>query len=75
MPTFGYKGFKYADGRLCCRDQTYEIGVPVKLTEPRGPMICKRGFHYCSDLADVLDHYIPSPDHVYGRVENLAPDE
>lgn len=67
------KGFKYDNGRIYCKDQTYMVGVPVKMD---GPIVFgTKGFHYCNDLADVLDHYIPSKDHVYGRVRNLAPNE
>ena len=48
----GYKGFKFTDGRLKCRDTIYEIGVTMKHTDNVEP--CASGYHYCRKFKDVL---------------------
>jgi len=39
-----------------CRDITYEVG---KLYEMDDIDICKRGFHYCDIMKDVMNYYNP----------------
>lgn len=57
------KGYKAFDERLCCRPdisrkgKKYLVGCSYVL---RGPVrLCRRGFHFCRNLADCFCHYPP----------------
>ena len=48
----GYKGF---DKDLTCKGFKYEVGKIYEMKKEL--IICKRGFHFCNSLQDVLNHY------------------
>jgi len=50
--SIAYKGF---DKDLKCRGFQYEIGKTYELSEK--PVVCKKGFHCCTKLSDVFEHY------------------
>ena len=50
--THGYKGF-YSD--MSCRGFQYEVGQTYETDDKIEP--CKCGFHFCRNMADVMDHY------------------
>ena len=50
--THGYKGF-YSD--MSCRDLKYEVGQTYETDDEIKP--CKCGFHFCRNMADVMDYY------------------
>lgn len=52
MSFFAYKGF---EEDLTCRGFQYEIGKTYTMVG--SPEICKRGFHFCRKLIDVLGYY------------------
>lgn len=52
MSFLAYKGF---DKDLTCRGFQYEIGKTYTMVG--SPEICKRGFHFCRKLIDVLGYY------------------
>ena len=48
----GYKGF---DDDMTCRDFQYEVGQTYEMV---GRIkLCERGFHFCRNMADVMEHY------------------
>ena len=52
MSFLAYKGF---NEDLTCRNFQYEIGKTYAMVG--SPEICKRGFHFCRKLIDVLGYY------------------
>lgn len=63
----GYKGF---NSDLTCKGFKYEIGKTYKIKE--GPIICKRGFHFCYRLKDVLTYYPLHKKHAFCEIEALG---
>lgn len=55
----GFKGF-HAD--FSCRDIQYEVGKTYTIDGV--PELCRRGFHFCEKLDDVLSYYPPWDDRV-----------
>lgn len=49
------KAYKAFDKNLTCRDFQYEIGKTYEMKDE--PIICKRGFHACTELDDVFKYY------------------
>jgi len=52
----GYKAFK---SNLTCRD--YQFSTTQTHTFDGTPILCEQGFHFCTDLQDVVKYYC-SPD-------------
>jgi YD repeat-containing protein len=55
-----------------CRDQLYRVG---KLYTSDKLQICKHGFHYCPDMQDTLNYYMPQDDFVLLEIEVLGKHE
>ena len=51
-----YKGFRFYDGILTCRDFVYEEGKTYY--SPRA-ILCVEGFHACKFPLDVFNYYVP----------------
>lgn len=64
------KAYKAFNKDLTCRDFQYEIGKTYEMEEE--PIICKRGFHACTDLDDVFKYYKFSKDIRICEVELLG---
>lgn len=63
----GYKGF---NSDLTCKGFKYEIGKTYKIKEE--PIICKRGFHFCYNLKNVIDNYPLYKKHTFCEIEALG---
>ena len=64
-----FKGFHLAEGRLTCRDHTFEIGVQYAVEPP--VKLCEKGFHSGRKVRDAMHYYPPGLGTsltVYGRV-------
>lgn len=48
------KGYK-ATYNYKCRNQLYEVGQEYKMDKK--PQVCVKGFHYCENAIEVLNHY------------------
>lgn len=64
------KAYKAFNKDLTCRDFQYEIGKTYEMKEE--PIICKCGFHACTDLDDVFKYYKFSKDIRICEVELLG---
>jgi len=53
------KGYKAFNNNLTCRDYQFTIDEPH--TFGGKPILCEQGFHFCTDLQDVVKYYC-SPD-------------
>ncbi len=53
------KGYKAFNGDLTCRD--YHFTTDNTHTFDGEPILCEQGFHFCTDLQDVVKYYC-SPD-------------
>ncbi len=49
------KGYKAFDSDLTCRGFQYEIGKTYEMGYR--PIICERGFHFCTDIASCYNYY------------------
>lgn len=54
------KGYKAFNKDLICRGMQYEIGQTYEMQQ--SPMCCKRGYHFCKNIADVYKYYSMSDD-------------
>lgn len=64
------RGYKAFNKNLTCRDFQYKIGHTYEMD---GEIkICKRGFHFCKDLADCYRFYVESEDTRICEVEALG---
>ena len=59
----GYNGFQY------------ELGVEVSLPENVEPVVCKRGFHFCTELENVFYYYSISKIHRFFKCKALVKKE
>ena len=65
-PVYGYKGF---NEDMTCRGFQYEVGQTYEHDRDIG--LCKSGFHFCRNMADVLNYYRRN-DCRYAVVEALG---
>ncbi len=49
------KGYKAFESNLTCRDYQFTIDEPH--TFAGKPILCRQGFHFCTDLQDVVKYY------------------
>ena len=49
------KGYKAFNKNLTCRGYQYEIGKTYEMKDK--PILCKKGFHFCENIADVFNYY------------------
>jgi hypothetical protein len=49
------KGYKAFNKNLTCKGYQFTIGEIYKLKG--NPILCKQGFHYCTDLQDIVKYY------------------
>ena len=70
------EGYKGTDKNMCCHnDFQYELGVEVSLPEDEEPVVCKRGFHFCTELKDVFYYYRISKNHRFFKCKALIKKE
>ena len=70
------EGYKGTDKNMRCHnDFQYELGVKVSLPEDEEPVVCKRGFHFCSELKDVFYYYRISKNHRFFKCKALVKKE
>ena len=62
----GYKGF---EANMTCRGFQYEVGKTYEMDGEIEP--CRRGFHFCRNMADVLNYY-KAEGCRYAKVEALG---
>ena len=62
----GIKGF---DKDFRCRGFQFEPGKTYE--EPGKPVICQKGFHYCTNPLDIFGYYPPA-DSRFGEVEGIG---
>ena len=62
------KGYK-ATKNMKCRDLTYEVGKTYSINKLE---ICEYGFHFCQEMKDVVNYYLPTEDFVLLEVEALG---
>ena len=62
------KGYKMFDPNWTCRGFKYEVGKTYEMKE--APVLCKRGFHFCKDLADFFKFYSFQPENKVAEVES-----
>ena len=53
----------------------YELGVEVSLPENVEPEVCKKGFHFCTELKDVFYYYNISEIHRFFKCKALVKKE
>ena len=53
----------------------YELGVEVSLPENVEPEVCKKGFHFCTELKDVFYYYNISKIHRFFKCKALVKKE
>jgi hypothetical protein len=63
------KGYKASNNRVCFNDFEYNVGETYTLNE--SPILCVRGFHFCLNPDDVLNHYNIT-DHDFVLFEIIA---
>ena len=64
------KGYKAFNSDLTCRGFQYEIGEIYEMDE--SPIICKRGFHFCTDIANCYKFYDMSEDTRICEIEAIG---
>ena len=64
------KGYKAFNSDLTCRGFQYEIGKTYEIDE--APIICKRGFHFCADIANCYKFYNMSEDTRICEIEAIG---
>ena len=64
------KGYKAFNSDLTCRGFQYEIGKTYEMDEL--PIICKRGFHFCTDIATCYKFYNMSEDTRICEIEAIG---
>ena len=63
----GYKGF---DKDLKCKNYQYEVGMTYRMHDDI--KVCKRGYHFCKELIDVMDYYNSHDGNRFCEVEALG---
>lgn len=56
------KGYKVFNSDWTCRGFQYKVGETYEMDEE--PIICQRGFHFCSILKDCFYHYPLDPNKI-----------
>jgi hypothetical protein len=69
MTKKGYKGFYKENGKLMCRDTSYEVGKTYATNRVE---VCDWGIHYCKKLIDVLGYYTYKDNLVICEVEDIG---
>ena len=64
------KGYKAFNKDLTCKGMQYKVGEIFEMDE--NPICCKRGFHFCKNIADVYNFYEASDNTRICEVEALG---
>ena len=64
---FGYKVF---NPNWTCRDFQYRVGETYE--EYGSPILCRRGFHFCTELVDCFNYYVFDPNNKVAKVVALG---
>lgn len=61
------RGYKVFNNDWTCLNMQYKVGETYTMDEE--PIMCKRGFHYCTDLIDCFNYYPFDPDKKVAEIE------
>lgn len=61
------RGYKVFNNDWTCLNMHYKVGETYTMDEE--PIMCKRGFHYCTDLIDCFIYYAFDPNTKVAEIE------
>ena len=64
------KGYKVFNPNWTCRIMQYEVGKTYEMDE--SPVLCERGFHFCTRAARCFDYYNFDPQNHVAEVEAMG---
>lgn len=64
------KGYKVFNPDWTCRKMQYEVGKTYEMDE--SPVLCERGFHFCTRAARCFDYYNFDPKNHVAEVEAMG---
>ncbi|MBE6069666.1 MAG: PPE family protein [Clostridium lundense] len=64
------KGYKVFNSDWTCRGFQYKIGETYEMNEK--PCACKRGFHFCSTMAECFNYYAFDPQNKVAEVDAIG---
>ena len=64
------KGYKVFNPDWTCRKMQYEVGKTYEMNE--SPVLCERGFHFCTRAARCFDYYNFDPKNHVAEVEAIG---
>ena len=64
------KGYKVFNPDWTCRKMQYEVGKTYEMDE--SPVLCERGFHFCTRVARCFDYYNFDPQNHVAEVEAMG---
>ena len=64
------KGYKVFNPDWTCRKMQYEVGKTYEMDE--SPVLCERGFHFCTRAARCFDYYDFDPKNHVAEVEAMG---
>ena len=64
------KGYKVFNPDWTCRKMQYEVGKTYEMDE--SPVLCERGFHFCTRAARCFDYYNFDPQNHVAEVEAMG---
>ena len=64
------KGYKVFNPDWTCKKMQYEVGKTYEMDE--SPVLCKRGFHFCTRAARCFDYYSFNPKNHVAEVEAMG---
>jgi hypothetical protein len=64
------KGYKVFDKDFKCLEYQYKLGDIFEMSE--SPILCKKGFHFCTKLADCFSYYNFDPANIVCEIEALG---
>ena len=64
------KGYKVFNENWACQGYQYEVGEIFEMDE--SPVICKRGFHFCTKASDCFNYYSFNNENKVAEIEALG---
>lgn len=64
------KGYKVFDKDWSCRNFQYEVGKTYEMNGD--PVLCEKGFHFCTKLADCFNYYSFNSENKVAEIEALG---
>ena len=66
------KGFKGTEKDMSCKGYRYELGKQFDLDDNIEPLLCEKGFHFCTELENVFKFYKIGDGNRFFEVEALV---